>query len=165
MRVENWKFPKILESIKSNAIDAANEIMDEHVIAAKRLCPGPPTSKMIFRAETGEGDMKGFVNKAVSFIPKRGPNKGKRVAFVAKTWVGRVPGTLRASIRRVNKESRPGNVRVYAGHFRAYYAFFVEYGTVKTRKQPFMRPSFQAIKPNILPRIEDGISHSLEVKK
>jgi len=153
MRVENWHAKEVFGQIADEALKSANEVMDDHAAAAKLMCP--------VGTITREG---GFVKKEVSFIPSKGRNKGKPVSFIADTWTGRKPGSLRNSIRRVNKPSRPGNIRVYAGNFKVYYARFVEYGTAKTRPQPFMRPSFNAIRNKIISRIKAGIKKVPEVK-
>ena len=65
-----------------------------------------------------------------------------------KLWTSRDPRRLKKSIRVVRKKTKSGraftkkrNVRVYAGHYLAFYARFVEYGTVKTSAKPFMRPA------------------------
>lgn len=72
-----------------------------------------------------------------------------------KYWQERIPGALRATIRRVSRKDK-NNIRVYAGNKKVYYARFVEYGTVKTRKKPFVRPAFQQVKGRILRGIKNG---------
>lgn len=153
MRVENWRAKGIFDQIASNALEAANEIMDDHAKAAKLMCPVGTVNRP-----------DGYVNRPVVFTPSTGKGKGKEVRFVARTWMGRKPGSLRDTIRKVTKPSRPGNIRVYAGTNKVFYARFVEYGTVKTPRQSFMRPTFQAIKGTIESRIEAGIRKSPEVK-
>lgn len=73
----------------------------------------------------------------------------------SKVWTERIPGSLRKSIRRVSRTDK-NNVRVYAGNFQVYYARFVEMGTVKMRKRPYLRPAFQEIKARILNTIRNG---------
>jgi len=133
--------------------------MDKHVVEAKRLCP---VGKII-RAD---------VNKLrdVLFVPKKGRGKGKTVNFVADTWIGRKPGSLRSTIRKVDKYDRKTNVRVYAGNSQVYYARFVEYGTASTgwggpaKKQQFMRPSFLSVKGKAKEIIESEMRKVSEVK-
>lgn len=62
--------------------------------------------------------------------------------YANKAYTARVPGTLKKSVRVVEREdelgpllARYGNVRVYVGHYLAYYAQIVEFRT------PFMRPA------------------------
>lgn len=155
MRVENWRAKGVFDQIASEALNAGNAVMDDHVADAKRRCP----IGTITRPD-------GFINRHVSFTPKTGRGKGKAVSFIAKTWTGRQPGSLRSTIRRVNKHSRPGNIRVYAGTNKVFYARFVEYGTSRTPKQAFLRPSFQQIKANVHTRIERYIAANVpEVKR
>lgn len=159
MRIVGWRLPQICDEIKGKAIEAINEVMDDHVQISKSLCP------------VGEVTRKGgFVSATVSFIPttrnrrKIPENKRQLVSFQATQWTGREPGSLRNSIRRVNKPERPGNVRVYAGNKKINYAHFVEYGTVKSKRQSFMRPGFQSIKNKVKPKIEQMIRECPDVK-
>jgi hypothetical protein len=128
MRIENWKAKEIFSQIAEEALKAANVVMDDVVVSAKASCP--------LGTITREGK---FVKANISFIPKTGANKGKLVSFSTdKRWTGRAPGDLRNTIRRVNKPTRPGNIRVYAGNFKIYWAHMVEYGTSKSRAQSFL---------------------------
>ena len=161
MRVQNWRAKEIFSEIAEEAIKAANEVMDDVVTAARFLCPVDETT-------IREGKWK---IATVSFTPttrnrrKISESKRKAVSFQAQQWSGRYPGMLRDTIRRVNKPERPGNVRVYAGNKKVNYAHFVEYGTVKTERQSFMRPAFQQVKNRIVERIEKGIRNVPEVKR
>lgn len=153
MRVENWRAKEIFGQIAEEALKAANEIMDDHVKAAKFMCPVGTIAR--------EGKWK---TATVSFTAKAGTKKATAVSFQAQQFTGRTPGDLRNTIRRVNKSSRPGNVRVYAGNKAVNYAYFVEYGTAKMKAHPFMRPAFNEIKNTVISRIEAGIKKVPEVK-
>lgn len=148
MRIENWKAKEAFSDIALQATNNANAVMDEVVVAAKIACP-------VLKNLAWERE--GYYSVAnVSFTPKRGRNKGQLIEFrTNQRWMGRKKGDLKNTIRRVNK-SGSGSVRVYAGNFKIYWAFMVERGTVKTRPQPFLRPSFHAIRPTILDRIKNG---------
>ena len=149
MRVANWRAAEVFESIKNQAMDNANEIMDDVVIAAKRKNDSYDHPYSKDRAG-------GYKIKTVSFTPKTGKNKGALVTFQAKTWMGRQAGSLRETIRRVNKRGS-GSVRVYAGNYKVYYARFVERGTYRSDAKPFLRPAFNAIKKDVVRRIKEGI--------
>jgi len=150
MRVANWRIPEAFRGIMDDAIDAGKEIMDEVVMAAKSRCPVGHITR--------EGR---FASANVRFTPTRGSNKGKLVDFFTdKRWYGRSPGDLRRTIRRVTKTSRPGNIRVMAGNFKIYWAYMVEFGTMKSRPKPYLRPTFNQIKGNIVPRLEQKIKAS-----
>ena len=65
--------------------------------------------------------------------------------YAGEKWTARDAGQLKGSVRVVEKKERWGfelyrarNVRVYVGHYLAYYARVVEYYT------PFMRPAWRA---------------------
>jgi len=155
MRIDGWKGKQVFDNLVNLAMIGANKVMDEHVEAAKRLCP------------TGKITRSGAnVMRDVLFTTKH----GKAVNFIADTWVERIPGSLKSTIRKVEKYDRAGNIRVYAGNTKVYYARFVEYGTASTgfggpaHAQPFMRPSFQAIKPTVKDRIEAEMRKETEVK-
>jgi HK97 gp10 family phage protein len=141
VRVIGLKIKEVCQQIVDAAMVGANDLMDESVVTAKRLCPvGTITRK------------DGQALRDVLFVPKTGRGKGKTVNYIADTWIGRNPGSLRATIRKVEKYNRRGNLRVYAGNSKVFYARFTEYGTASTGwgkgvpKQPFMRPAFQSIK-------------------
>ena len=155
MRVERWRANEVFGKIIETAIDSANDVMDEVVMLAKARCPVGTITR------TGK-----FSSAKVSFIPMRGKNKGKTVSFSTdKRWAGRNPSDLRNSIRRVNKDNRPGNIRVIAGNFKIYWAHMVEYGTASTgwgkgtKAQPFLRPAFFQAQRAAKRRIEEGLSH------
>lgn len=149
MRVERWKAPEVFTQIFDQALDNANQVMDEVVENAKRLCP--------VGTVTREGKE---VLQGVSFTPKTGKNRGSLVEFQGKRWTGRKPGSLRDTIRRVNK-SGSGNVRVYAGNYRIYWAFMIERGFHDRggKWHPgkhFLQNPFHAKKGQFLNRIKNG---------
>ena len=154
MRLANWRSKEIFQGIMDKALINANEVMDDVVSSAKQKCP-PPGKTNIFRPP-------GWSKAHVSFTPKSGKNKGTLVEFnTDKRWVGRDPGNLKNTIRRVNKPGS-GSIRVYAGNFKIYWAMYVEKGTASTgwggpaAAQPFLRPPFHAIKKDIVNRIKNG---------
>jgi len=66
--------------------------------------------------------------------------------YAGKNWTARDAGQLKKSIRVVRQKTKSGkafskkrNVRVYAGHFLAYYAKIVEFNG-----RAFMRPALTA---------------------
>lgn len=78
------------------------------------------------------------------------PGKGK--------WSGRVSGDLLRSIRVVRlRDSSARNVRIYAGSRKVFYARFVEHGTRKMRKRPFLRPAFDSSKPTVRSILLNGV--------
>lgn len=72
---------------------------------------------------------------------------GKDVSQGKGKWSAREAGALRASVRvvRLHDDTRR-NIRVYAGSKKVFYARFVEYGTVKMRAKPFLRPALNSSK-------------------
>ena len=159
-RIEGWKGKEVFQALADAAIAGANIVMDKVTEGAKRLCP----VGKITRAE-------GYVMRDVLFIPKKGRGKERVVNFIADTWIGRRPGSLKATIRKVEKYDRAGNIRCYAGNSAVYYARFVEYGTASTgwggatKAQPFMRPPFHAIKGKARELIETEMRKVPEVKQ
>lgn len=156
MRVENWHTRDIFTTIEGKATQNAEDLMDAVVHRAKIKCP-PPGKTNISRPP-------GWSKARVRFTPKTGKNKGKLVDFTTtKRWVGREPGNLRDSIRRVSKTEWSGRtIRVYAGNFKIYWAFYVEKGTSKTGwggpspAYHFLKPPFHAIKAEVVNRIKNG---------
>ena len=145
MRIEGWRSKEVAKEITEQALLNANAVMDDVVEAARQRCPVSPIVR--------EGK---WANAIVSFTPGTGRSKGKSVSFAGKRWTGRSPGDLRNTIRRVNNSRRPGNVRVYAGNAKIYWAHMVERGTSRTPAQPFLRPAFHGIRGQILNRIKNG---------
>ena len=153
VRVIGLKIKEVCQQIVDAAMIGANDLMGESVVTAKLKCPARKTDDQGRPISVGTVYRgAGRVLRDVLFTPKTGKGKGKTVNFIADTQVGRVAGSLRASIRKVERYNRPGNIRVYAGNKDVFYARFTEYGTASTGwgkgvpKQPFMRPAFQSIK-------------------
>lgn len=103
--------------------------------------PGPITQEVEAAAmDRLEEIMNRVADKARAHCPVGTISRPQRPG--SKYWTERVPGTLRNSIRVRRLKGDPNlDVRVYAGNERAYYAGFVEHGTVKTKAKPFLRPA------------------------
>jgi HK97 gp10 family phage protein len=75
---------------------------------------------------------------------------GQQIAAQARQNVPVKSGKLKDSIRCVRLKGDPKlNIRVYAGNRLKdgpFYAHMVEYGTVKMKARPFLRPALNAIK-------------------
>ena len=150
MRVKKWKVDKFLNDCKEVATAALYNKAEDIAEEARRTVGVNPA----VRAGRFSDQLAN-----VAFTPKKGRNKGKPVNFRARRWLGRKPGDLKATIRTVTKEGRPGNIRVMAGNFKQYWAKFAETG-VPSRKIPrslFLRRAFARIAPTIKPYIEKQI--------
>jgi hypothetical protein len=154
MRLENWHSHEIFRAIEDRAMDNANAVIDEVVEQARVKCPVDPVT---FR----EGK---FSKAHVEFIPKTGSNKGKLVSFDTESrWMGRQPGCLKDTIRRVNsRDVTKANVRAYAGTFKIYWALMMEKTGYTDRGGKFHPPlhflqsPFQIIKNTVVDRIKNG---------
>lgn len=163
MRVANWNAQKVFQDTKAQVWENGRVLMDSVVADAKRKCPvGAPRAGHRSRNPNAVVTSRpqvfrrgGFQQAKVSFTPETGRNKGKAVSFTAKRWQGRVPGTLRRTIRRVEREGS-GTIRAYAGDFKVYYARFVEKGTRKMHASPFLRPAFSVAKANAMRVLKEG---------
>ena len=76
--------------------------------------------------------------------------RGKLVPTSSVAWTQRNFGELLKSVRVVEKKEAWGfeinksrNIRVYAGHYLAYYAQIFEF------TRPFMRPAWRAVLPKL----------------
>jgi HK97 gp10 family phage protein len=156
MRVEGVRIKEVFQNVMDLAIIGANKVMADVAAGSKRLCPTKKGVSIgtIYRPY-------GRVMKDVLFTTKR----GKDVNFIADTEMGRTAGNLRATIRKVEKDSRPGNIRVYCGNKDVWYGRFVEYGTSHSQKQAFMRPAFHAIKGTAQERIAEEMRREPEMKR
>lgn len=139
MITEGFEGNEVYIQIEAAAISEANRIADEIMASAKAKCP--------VGSITRDERKKFYWTQGKKWLPASG----------GAPWTEREPGTLRDSIRKVKLSDVPGNVRVYAGNFYAYYARFVEYGTAKMRARPFLRPAFQSKEGQALGRIESSI--------
>jgi hypothetical protein len=143
-RVANWRAKEVFNEVAQVALAEANAVMDDLAEEAKARCPVSPIVR--------QG--KWATNQTVNINPKSGKNKGKSITFQARRWLGREPGDLRKTIRKVTKRDRPGNIRVYAGNTKIFWAFMVERGTIKTPAQPFLRPALHSAQQRALSRIQ-----------
>ncbi len=126
MRVENWN-PHIADNIlKDKAMErlmkAAYVLKDNGVQRLRAEITGKPVIRPVY---------------------KKGP-------YAGAPWTARRPGELLESWRVVRKVDSHGkavfyseNVRVYVGHFLAYYAQIFE------SKRPFFRPAFESSLPEM----------------
>jgi hypothetical protein len=156
MRLENWHTKDIFQGIIDRAEEGANAVMDEVVTASQRKLSGLVDSPPIVRAP-------GWSSADISFIPQSGDKKGKLVEFhTDKRWVGRrTPDNLHDSIRRTNKAGS-GNVRVYAGNFKVYWARYIELGYTDLGGKHhagyhYLRAPFHDIKRKTVKTIKDHI--------
>jgi hypothetical protein len=124
MRVENWNPNQFDEQFENVAIDRLIEAAEVVASNARGKCPVGTVSRPIY---------------------KRGP-------YAGQVWTARDAGQLKKSIRVTQKKTKAGkplarkrNVRVYAGHFKAYYAKIVEFGG-KAFMRPALNESITAIK-------------------
>jgi len=118
MRVENFNPNKFDETFESVAVERLVEAANVVAGSARQKCPVGTISRPIY---------------------KTGP-------YAGQSWTARDAGQLKRSIRVTQRKSKSGkpltkkkNVRVYAGHFLAYYAKIVEFGG-----KAFMRPALNS---------------------
>lgn len=117
MRVERWDpaaMDQVFEDVTLDRLEEAAEAVAE---AARARCPVGTVTRPMYR---------------------RGP-------FAGQSWTARDAGQLKKSIRVTRKKTKGGKafakgkaIRVYAGHYLAYYARIVEHS------RPFMRPALAA---------------------
>ncbi len=161
MKVRGVNISHISNQVLMQVMDNADIAADDIVIAAKQrllsgINPKNPPYTVIRKGR--------FSSATVSFVPKRGRNKGVLVTFnTDKRWTGRhyTPiDTLLDTIRRVNKAGS-NSVRVYAGNLKAYWAFMVDKGyTDKGGKFHkglyYLSGTFNAMKNYILAKLQNG---------
>jgi len=114
MRVANWNPNRFDQEFEKISIERLVEAAEVIAAATRRTCPVGTVSRPIY---------------------KSGP-------YAGQFWTARDAGELKRSIRVVRRRTKSGkaftkkrNVRVYAGHKKAYYASIVEHS------KPFMRPA------------------------
>jgi HK97 gp10 family phage protein len=79
------------------------------------------------------------------------------VGKAGKYWTERSPGSLKKSIRVVQKhDSTTRNVRIYAGNKKVFYARLVEFGSIKKGARPYLRPALNGSKSQIKSILENG---------
>ena len=105
-----------------------------------------------------------YPEKITAEIEKKAMDRLEKAAeIVANVARGKVPvltGKLKDTIRvRRLKGDTKQNVRVYAGNRLkggAFYAHMVEFGTVKMKAKPFLRPALNQSKAAIKSIVENG---------
>jgi hypothetical protein len=114
MRVENWNPNAMDETFEGVAMERLLEAAEVVASAARTRCPVGTVSRPIY---------------------KTGP-------YAGQPWTARDAGQLKKSIRVTQRTSKSGkpllrkrNVRVYAGHYLAWYGSIVEH------TKPFLRPA------------------------
>ena len=122
MRVEDWnpyEFDLMFEGVAVERLVEAAELVKG---IAKFKCPAGTKNTPIYK--TGR--------------------------YAGQPWTAREAGLLRKSIRVVRKKTKSGkafskknSVRIYAGHYLAWYAQIVEFYT------PYMRPALTDALPQV----------------
>jgi len=136
MRVSNWNWKEtdkmVVTTTRKRALKAANVIADR----VRRDCPVGTISRPMYE-------------------------KG---SYAGQEWTKRDAGELKKSVRVVERDEEKygyvlaqfktignyGDVRVYVGHYLAWYAQIVEYYT------PFMRPALAATRSKVKDILENG---------
>lgn len=128
MRIEYWNPNKFDETFENVAMDRLIEAAELVAAKARVKCLPGKVSRPVYK--TGK--------------------------YHDKPWTSRDPGRLRGSIRVVRKKTKGGkvlsrlNIRIYAGHYTAYYmGWEEEYGSPKRKAHPFLRPAFWGSEPEI----------------
>ena len=136
MRVENWSWreaDKMVVNASRKRLKKAAEVMADRV---RRNCPVGTISRPMYRS---------------------GP-------YAGQPWTKRDAGELKKSVRVVERNEEKygfalahfkslgnyGDVRVYVGHYLAWYAHVVEY------TRPFMRPAVASTKAQVKNILENG---------
>lgn len=114
MRIESWNPNVADQAFEDVAIERLVEAAEVVASAARTKCPVGTVSRPI----------------------------AKRGRYAGQDWTSRDAGRLKKSIRVTRQKNKSGkafakarNVRVYAGHYMAWYAQIVEF------YKPFMRPA------------------------
>jgi len=122
MRVEQWNPNAMDETFENVAVERLVAAAEVVASATRRRCPVGTVTRPIYR---------------------RGP-------YAGQAWTARDAGQLKKSIRVVRQKTKAGkaftskrNVRVYAGHYLAYYAKIVEFS------KPFLRPALNESLPEV----------------
>ncbi len=151
MRVSNWnprKFDGEIITASMDLLEQAAEVIAED--ARRRVPVGKSRAKykryretIYFKQlRTQTGRFSGSIITKGDLVDYPGGS--------GKDWTAREAGALKKTIRVVRlKGDTRRNVRVYAGNREVYYARFVEYGTVKMKAKPFLRPALNASKAKI----------------
>lgn len=132
MRVENWNAQRFDGEFLSASMDRVRKAAQVIADAARRNCPVGTVSRPMY---------------------KRGP-------YAGQNWTARDAGMLKRSVRVVEKNdwgaqtglvvAQIRNIRVYAGHYLAWYSAIVEHAT------PFLRPALNASKNEVRSILENG---------
>lgn len=114
-------------------------------------------------------------NRAIDLAPEGESGNLKRAIYQrtlrglppqnARVWIGVRRGTIRQNIRmgamvRAGKMTREQYQKVRSN--QAAYGQFVEFGTVKQRPKPFMRPAVHELRVQAVERMRDTLKKRIE---
>jgi len=136
MRVENWNWREADEMVAGKSVERLRKAAKVIAANVKRETPVGTISRPMY---------------------KSGP-------YAGQPWTARDAGALKKSVRVVERKKEKsgtelvqfasfgpyGIIRVYAGHYLAYYADIVEYS------KPFFRPAVEASKGQVGSVLENG---------
>lgn len=136
MRVENWNWKKADDMVAGKSVARLRKAAEVIANNTRKECPVGTESRPIY---------------------KKGP-------YAGQPWTARDAGALKKSVRVVERKNEKnghelvqfaslgpyGIIRVYAGHYLAYYAAIVEHAT------PFMRPAVNVSKGQVKSILENG---------
>ena len=136
MRVENWSWRVPDEMVAGASIKRIRKAAELIKANVKRVTPVGTVSRPMY---------------------KSGP-------YAGQPWTARDAGALKKSVRVVERKKEKygtelvqfasfgpyGIIRVYIGHYLAYYADIVEYS------KPFFRPAVEASKGQVKSILENG---------
>lgn len=104
-------------------------------------------------------NLKSYDTKTAMKIEQAVSSSTKTIGKEARTRIPVRTGKLKKSVRtNFNITKCEGTVKA-----KQYYAHFVEFGAKasgnipKRNEQPYMRPSFEAEKPNLIRNIEEAV--------
>ena len=141
-------FENLTDEVKKEALEPAlKEITDEIAEKAK-------ANLRANIAQTEDSRSAGELEKHIKSVKSPKDSKGDIVARAVVVFRGRRMSTakyledvglVKNFGKKYAKVGKTGKrMRVYA-----YYAHFLEYGTKKMKKRPFMRPAIQSVAPKI----------------
>lgn len=111
------------------------------------------------RGKTLEAALMRAAKPILDEARSRAPVRQGGAKRIGKGSKGRLPGFLRASLRRARKRASDASATVQIGpHRRAFYGMFQEFGTSRQAARPFLRPAFDAKAQEALKLLRDALS-------
>ncbi|MBX9759366.1 MAG: HK97 gp10 family phage protein [Beijerinckiaceae bacterium] len=153
-----------LAEIKKGLDQVSNKATTIAMSRALRKAAEPVRDRAIQNAPSWSGALKKSIN--IDFSAEGGATLGKREAAQAMREGYASGAEAFGMVSQIRREALKDSISyVYVGPApRVFYAAFVEFGTIRMRAHPFLRPALDQTRSQVISRFADEVQAVLGVK-